>query len=164
MFSGLSGIIHFIASLFALATGTWILSNLKGTSIHKTVGYVYFISMLIVCITSFMQYRLHGHFGFLHWMAVISTVSLLGGMIPIILKRPKNHIVFHFSFMYWSIIGLYCAFAAEIFTRIPLLIDFEQDMISVFYFLVILATVLVGGIGAFFFRKLKHKWADEFHI
>ena len=160
MFSGITGIIHFSTSILALVAGSIILIKVKGTSNHKVIGYVYTVAMLVLLVTSFMLYNLNGNFNLFHGFAVVSSVSLLGGMLPMIIKKPANYLALHFSFMYWSVIGLYCALAAEVFTRLPYFIDFEENVVKIFYILVGVATALVGGIGSFYFRKLKKKWQN----
>lgn len=160
MLSSTTGIIHFAASIAALITGTLILWKIKGNKVHQQLGYAYTSTMFIVLVTSFMIYRLHGSFGILHWFAVISSLTLLGGMVPMWLKKPNTYLYYHFSFMYWSIIGLYCAFVAEIFTRIPIIYELDQDIATVFYAMVGIATALVGGIGSIYFRKLKPRWSE----
>lgn len=164
MLASTTGLIHFIASIIALISGTMVLSNTKGTQTHRQIGYVYSASMFIVLSTSFMIYRLHGTFGILHVFAVISSVSLIGGMLPMFLKSPKDYMIYHFSFMYWSVIGLYCAFCAEVFTRLPFIFDFQANIITVFYSLVGIASGLVGGIGAFYFKRYKEKWANMYAV
>ncbi|WP_299209306.1 DUF2306 domain-containing protein [uncultured Dokdonia sp.] len=158
MFSSVVGSIHFVASVIALISGTIVLCGMKGTKIHKKVGYIYAVSMLVVVSTSFMIYRLHGRFGILHWFSVVSSLSLLGGMLPMLLKKPKNYMAYHFSFMYWSVIGLYCAFCAEIFTRIPIWLVLDKNVAVLFYAMVGVSTAVVGGIGSIYFRKYKHTW------
>lgn len=158
MLTSLTGIIHLIASVIALMAGTVVLINTKGTGRHKKMGYLYAIAMVILLVTSFMIYGLHGKFGILHGFSTVSSITLLGGMIPMLLKRPKNYIAYHFSFMYWSVIGLYCAFAAEIFTRIPILFEMEESTFGLFYALVGFSAALVGGIGSIYFRKYKKRW------
>lgn len=155
------GWVHTLAALLALITGSLILAKTKGTSLHKKTGRVYGISMIIVCTTSFMIYRVHNTFGVLHFFALISTVTLLLGMLPLYLKNYKNAIVTHLSWMYWSVIGLYCAFAAEIFTRLPMILDI-QNTYGIFYALVGLSTGFVGFVGSRFFKKNKNTWEKQF--
>lgn len=119
------------------------------------------MAMVIVCATSFMIYRVHGTFGMLHIFAVISTITLALGMVPLYFKGFKNPVVTHLSWMYWSVIGLYCAFAAEIFTRLPLLLELEHSY-GIFYALVFLSAGLVGMIGSRYFRKKKKVWEQQF--
>ncbi|WP_394750971.1 DUF2306 domain-containing protein [Spongiimicrobium salis] len=158
MFSNTTGIVHLIASIIALLTGTLVLVMTKGSPIHRKVGYLYVFSMSILLGSSFMIYRLHGTFGILHLFSVISSLTLLAGMIPMVLRKPKNYFSYHVSFMYWSVIGLYCAFCAEVFTRIPFLIEVEEHFFSIFYALVGISIAIVSGIGSRYFRKYKKGW------
>lgn len=158
MLSNVIGITHLIASIIALIAGSLVLKNFKGTKTHKKIGYVYTIAMSIVLLTSFMIYRLHGTFGMLHWFAVVSSITLLAGMIPMFLKKPSHYLNLHFSFMYWSVIGLYCAFFAEVLTRIPFLLEVDDNIVVIFYAMVGVATGVVASIGSFYFRRFKKKW------
>lgn len=155
------GWIHTIFALVALIMGSIILSKAKGTAQHKKVGRIYGISMLFVCTTSFMIYRVHNSFGILHFFATVSSVTLLLGMLPLYAKGYKNPVVAHLSWMYWSVIGLYCAFAAEIFTRLPMILNIENSY-GIFYALVGLSSGLVGLIGSRFFKKKKIVWEKQF--
>lgn len=155
------GWFHTIAAMVALLTGSIILATTKGTLFHKRIGRVYGISMLVVCTSSFMMYRLHNTIGFLHFFSVISTTTLILGMLPMYLKNYKNPILAHLAWMYWSVIGLYCAFAAEVFTRLPLILDIKNSY-EIFYALVGLSTGLVGFVGSRFFKKKKKIWIAQF--
>jgi uncharacterized membrane protein len=155
------GWVHTLAAILALLTGTAILRRAKGTILHKRMGWVYTIAMVVVCTTSFMIYRVHQSFGMLHVFAVVSSVTLVLGMLPFFIKIYKNPIVAHLSWMYWSVIGLYCAFAAEIFTRLPLLLNIKQGY-GIFYALVFLSAGLVGMLGSRYFRKKKKIWERQF--
>jgi len=86
-----TGLIHFIASIFALLLGTFILVLTKGTTKHKIIGRLYALTMSVVLITAFMTYRLFGTWGIFHWTAVISSLTLICGLIPILIKRPTNN-------------------------------------------------------------------------
>ena len=144
------GLFHLVVSILALVFGTWVITTEKGTAIHKKIGYIYAVCMIAVIGTSFMMYRLFGGFGIFHVAAVISSLSLLGGMVPVILRKPtKSWLSLHFGFMYWSVMGLYAAFAAEIFTRIPQIR---------FFWLVGSATFLVMLVAGFAFAKYKKGW------
>lgn len=155
------GWFHTLTAIIALLTGSIILANRKGTPKHFMIGRIYGISMLIVCITSFMIYRVHGSFGVLHFFAVISTITLLLGMFPLYTRRGKSPFVAHLSWMYWSVIGLYCAFAAEVFTRLPMLLGLENSH-SVFYALVGISAGIVGLVGSRYFKAKKDEWIQQF--
>ena len=151
-----TGWIHTIAAIIALITGSLILYKAKGTKEHILTGRIYGLAMLIVCATSFLIYRVHGTFGILHIFAIISTVTLALGMLPLYMKWSKNYLLQHLSWMYWSVIGLYCAFAAEIFTRLPMIFSVERTY-GLFYLLIGISSGFVGYLGARRFKVLGKK-------
>ncbi len=155
------GWIHTLAAVIALITGSMILYRKKGTRKHIRTGRVYGIAMLVVCATSFMIYRVHGSFGILHVFALISTLTLIMGMLPLYLRRSKSFILKHLAYMYWSVIGLYCAFAAEIFTRLPDIFNLQQSY-GLFYLLISISSGFVGYLGARRFKVLGKKWKAAF--
>lgn len=148
------GFIHLISSILALALGTLVLIITKGTRLHKKLGYGYVISMVVLNITAFSIYRLFGQFGPFHIAAIVSTATLLAGIIPVLYFRYKRSwIIFHFRFMYWSVIGLYAAFVSEIMVRLP---DVR------FWWSVGGATFIVIGLGFYFFIRQSKKWEAQF--
>jgi hypothetical protein len=77
-------------------------------------------------------------------------------MIPIWTKKPARKWKYmHFSFMYWSVIGLYSAFAAEVLTRIPETPFF--GMVGISFGIILCA-------GSIFFGVNKSKWVSLFGI
>jgi len=158
-----TGLIHFIASIGALLLGTVVLALPKGTATHKMIGRLYGLTMLVVLTTAFMTYRLFGTWGIFHWTAVLSSLTLFCGLIPILTKRPtNNYISLHFSFMYWSIMGVYGAFVSETLVRMPKVVVESGIPNSVFYNMTGVGTAIVMGLGAYFFLKLKPKWEQQF--
>ncbi|MFZ6666229.1 DUF2306 domain-containing protein [Peijinzhouia sedimentorum] len=156
LFGDTYGFIHLIASLLALITGFMVLVMKKGTKSHVKVGYIYVLSMALLIATSFMIYRLFNGWGIFHYTSIISLITIALGMIPIWTKKPVNSWKYlHFSFMYWSVVGLYAAFAAEILTRIP-----ETP----FFGMVGIATAVIMLIGGIYFGMNKAKWMIIFGI
>jgi len=154
LFHNWIGAVHLFASVIALASGTQVLWMKKGSQLHRQIGYVYCASMLVVIVTAFSIYRLFGGFGVFHIAAIVSFVTLMGGMVPVLLKKPhKSYIALHFSFMYWSVIGLYAAFVSEMLTRIPE---------SPFFGMVGLATFAVMIVAQLCFMKYRKKWQRQF--
>jgi len=147
-----TGLIHLLSCLFALVAGTGILILTKGSVMHKRIGYVYCLSMVIVIGTAFGLYHLFGRFGPFHFAALISAATLAAGMIPV-LFRTKSWLSLHLSFMYYSVIGLYAAFASEIIVRIPGI---------AFGPAVGIATALVMMTAIYLFRSLSTKWTTQF--
>lgn len=158
LISGNIGLLHLISSLLAILFGSLVLFSTKGTRRHKKIGYYYCAAMIAVNVTAFMIYRLYHSFGIFHWLAVLSTLTLLGGMIPVIRKKPASYISYHYGFMYWSVMGLYAAFVAETFVRIPDVVLDSGIPNGIFYMATGIGTGIVMGLGAFFFIKNRRKW------
>ncbi|MCX2679069.1 DUF2306 domain-containing protein [Galbibacter sp. EGI 63066] len=150
------GLIHLISSIIALVAGTLALFMKKGTIRHKQIGYVYVISMVLLLLSAFMIYRLFNGWGVFHYATIASLLTISLGMIPIWTKKPtKKWKYMHFSFMYWSVIGLYAAFVAEVLTRIP-----ETP----FFGMVGISFVIITLAGGVFFGVNKSKWSSLFGI
>ncbi|MAU14740.1 MAG: hypothetical protein CMH46_04280 [Muricauda sp.] len=150
------GVVHLISSCFALIFGTYILIAKKGTKQHIKIGYLYVIAMGILILTAFMIYRLFNGWGIFHYTTLLNLISIILGMVPIWIKKPVYKWKYlHFSFMYWSVIGLYAAFAAEILVRIP-----ETP----FFGMIGIATGTIMLIGGIIFGINKAKWEKMFGI
>lgn len=144
------GLLHLLLSLIALITGAVVLIIPKGTKAHIRWGYVYFYAMLGLNATALTIYNLFGGWGIFHYAAVVSLASITLGMVPVLRRKSKGWLYRHFSFMYWSVMGLYAALASELLTRIPDKPFFEMVGIATG------AIMLVGGIV---FGFMKKKWA-----
>ncbi len=142
------GLFHFIISVLALISGTVVLLNVKGTTFHKRVGYVYVISMLTLNLSSFFIISFGG-FSLFHFFAIVSLLTVLGGIYAV-WKRYKNWLTAHYYFMSWSVVGLYAALWSEIGTR------FTNSMKD-FWWMVALATFLTIAIGARIINKNAKK-------
>ena len=152
-----------MTAVVALVTGAWALYLPKRSRAHKRVGYAYAGAMAIMLITAFQIYALFGSFGVFHWLAVISSITLVGGMVPVLLRWPAgNFLTYHFSFMYWSVVGLYMAFFGELAARLPGLLDMSGDRIMQIL-LPAGVVALVFAIGAqIIWNKKKREWTSTF--
>jgi len=146
------GGIHLVASVIALIAGTVILAIRKGTRKHKSWGYVYVGSMVTLLVTSFMLYELFDGFGVFHVASIISSITLFMGMWPVV-KRRGNWVVHHLAWMYWSVMGLYAAFASEVITRM-LPTKFWYNIGLVVGVLMLMASVV--------FRRNIRQWENQF--
>lgn len=163
IFTTQAGVIHLWASVIALITGTLVLLLKKGTGIHKKIGYLYSLSMVVLLITAFMIYTLFGGWGIFHWAAVVSSLTLAAGMIPMILKKPKKQYVsLHLNFMYWSVIGLYGAFFAETMVRLPEIVLEDGVPTTLFYNTVGIVVFIVMAAGGYFFYRNRERWEERF--
>lgn len=139
-----TGLFHTIVALLAMVFGTLVILNNKGTKTHKKMGYVYVLCMLFLNISSFFIVNFGG-FSLFHGLAVFSLLTVLGAIIPTLL-RVKHWMYFHFYLMNWSVVGLYCAFWAELGTRF---VKNRQQ----FWWIVFLAMFITSVIGAILINK-----------
>ena len=136
------GWIHTIFGLVALVAGTAVLLIRKGTRWHRTLGHVYLTNMIALNVTALSIYKLYGHFGAFHWMALGSLLTLIAGMVPVFTRRPKGSwLELHAAFINGSYVGLVAATAAEVTSRIP-------GTEAMFGLVVGVTSALVIGIGA----------------
>ena len=63
--------------------------------------------------------------------------------------------------MYWSVVGLYCAFCAEVLTRAPRLLGL-RDSWGLFSLLVGVSIFIVMLIATLIFKKHKPIWKNQF--
>ncbi|MFT6811091.1 MAG: hypothetical protein ACJA01_004338 [Saprospiraceae bacterium] len=119
----------------------------------RKIGYTYVVSMVACIVTSFMIYRLLAGWGLVHYLSVVSTVALIGGMVLWFLRKPhEGWIYLHFGFRYWSVIGLYVAFISDVFTR-TLIANMKLFGIIMFVFF---------GCCSYFCYRNKAKWVEQF--
>lgn len=139
-----TGLFHTLTAVLSLIFGTAVLLNRKGTLKHKRMGRVYGVSMLLMILSSFAIYNFGG-FSLFHGFALVSFVTLLAGMIPVLRKKRSDWYSQHYYSMSWSVVGLYCAFWAELGVRF-------FDM-RYFWWVVMIATGLTAALGSFYIRK-----------
>ena len=138
----------------AMVVGAFVLFTTKGTRQHKLIGYIYVFSMILVCGSALAIYQLTGRFGIFHVSAVVGFLTLAGGMMPMLIKSiDRKYKAVHFWFMYYSVLGLYAAFASEISVRIP-----DRP----FYSMVGIATGTIFLIGTLFILKKEKVWTKYF--
>ena len=152
MIHDLTGLIHTVAAMLAMATGSVIFLRPKGGSRHRKLGYVYSIAMVVMLITAFMLYRLTGGFNALHIAAIISSVTIAFGLKFAVSRQPaQGWYFFHYLWMSWSYVGLLAAFVAELSTRVamPLVVEkFGSESRTVFWIIVGFASAFVIFSGA----------------
>jgi uncharacterized membrane protein len=149
----LIGLTHLVAAILALVCGSTVLIMRKGTRTHQRWGYAYVLAMAVMLVTSFMIYRLFQQFGIFHIFSVAATITLLAGFVPALRRKPAHWIYLHFGFMYWSVVGLYAALAAEVLTRVGRHLSVA---------LVALPSLAVIGIGIYFWTKKRKLWSSQF--
>ncbi|MEQ8909888.1 MAG: hypothetical protein RIC95_11885 [Vicingaceae bacterium] len=158
LISSTLGFWHFLFAIAALGFGSYVLATQKGSKGHKYFGYLYCIAMLGLNASAFGIYHLFGRFGVFHWMSIISVLTLLAGMIPMLIKKPKSCVSLLLSFMYWSVMGLYAAFVSETLVRIPDVVIHAGLPNRTFYTMSGIGSGVCLAVGAYFFFRKKSKW------
>ncbi len=142
------GLFHTIMASVAMITGLVVVFNTKGTIFHKRIGYVYVVSMLLLNLSAFFIVNFGG-FSIFHFFSIISLATVIAGILPAI-RKTKNWFGYHYYFMSWSVVGLYCAFWSEVGTR------FVKNM-QQFWWAVALATIITILIGNSIIKKQAKK-------
>jgi uncharacterized membrane protein len=113
------GAAHMAFGLAAVILGLAVVLMEKGSAVHRRVGMVYVLTMLLLNVTALLIYDLWGRWGPFHNFALVSLTTLLCGIAPAWLRRPQRWLRLHATFMSWSYAGLLAAFFSEIGTRLP---------------------------------------------
>jgi uncharacterized membrane protein len=114
------GAAHVAAALAALAFGGVVLAMRKGTLFHRSLGIAYAASMIGVNLTALSLYRLTGHFGPFHAMALLSLGMIATGVTAAAF-RWRGWLLVHYRAMSYSYVGLLAATTAEALVRVPAL-------------------------------------------
>jgi hypothetical protein len=129
-----------------------VLALSKGNKRHRQLGYSYVGSMAVMLATSFAIYRQFHSFGIFHVAALLSSITLCAGIVPVLRKKPAlSWQQLHYGFMYLSVLELYVALMAEVLVRKP-------DM--AFWQVVNLSTATVLLPGAALFTRFYKRWQE----
>lgn len=80
--------VHLFAALTALTIGTVLMMRVKGTNVHKMLGWTWVIAMGTTAVSSlFIRTINPGHFSFIHLLSGWTIVGLPGAVYAI--KRGK---------------------------------------------------------------------------
>ena len=97
---------HVLAALSALGAGAAVLLMAEGTRLHRMIGVVYAVALVLVDVAALSLHR-ENTFGVFHVLAVVSLVTITVGLLPLLLgKRSELLITNHAYCMTWSYAGL----------------------------------------------------------
>jgi uncharacterized membrane protein len=134
------GFAHTVLASLSLTLGAIVVLRRKGDRWHRTIGHFYVAGMLATNITALNIYDLFGRFGPFHVAAVVSLATVIAGLVPAVIRRPRNGwFETHAYFMSWSYVGLVAAAVAEAAVRLPT-VPFTPAVIA--------GTLLVTAAGA----------------
>jgi uncharacterized membrane protein len=139
------GLVHTLFGFAALALGALVLMSRKGTLVHRRLGQTYAFAMIALNVTALMIYDLYGRFGPFHIAAVVSLATVIGGLIPVVFRRPRETWMrHHAALMCWSYVGLFAAFVSEIATHVPG-VRFGWGVVAATIAVVMVGAVLING-------------------
>jgi uncharacterized membrane protein len=146
--------------VIALILGAVVIARPKATASHRTLGQIYFVSMVLMNATSFFIFKFTGTFGVFHILSLFSLFTLALGFFPARLRKPKGRWVFsHFIWMGWSYIGLWAAFATEITIRLPFVKGMAGAIIGTS-----VASGIVMVIGASLLSRFQKRYALQHYL
>ena len=149
------GLVHTLFGFAALLLGFLVLVGRKGTLIHRRVGQSYVFAMVALNGTALLIYDLYGRFGPFHIAAVVSLATVLGGLIPVVFRRPREAWMrLHATLMCWSYVGLFAAFVSEIAARVPG-VRFGWRIMAATVAVVVVGAVLINGRVPTIVRKVQ---------
>src|SRR5262249_46767524 len=108
---------HLTAALLALALGSVVVLERKGTETHRMIGMGYALAMLVVNVTALSLYGLTGRFGPFHVLALVSLATVMRGVLAAV-RRRERWLRTHYYSMAWSYVGLLAAACAETAVRL----------------------------------------------
>lgn len=94
--------VHIAAAVGALLLGTVQLVGIKGTGIHRLIGWSWVIAMLTVAVSSLFIRQINP--GAFSWIHLLSGWTLIALPMAIFAIR-KGHVGSHASGMTWTFIG-----------------------------------------------------------
>jgi uncharacterized membrane protein len=143
------GSIHTSMAMAALLFGAFVFPMTKGTRLHKVLGYLYAATLLATNVTAFGLYHLTGHFGMFHAAAIVSFLTLIAALIPVITRRPrKSWLTLHYKYTSWSYVGLLAAAVSEAAVRLPH---------APFWPAVAVGSAIFFGLGGWLIARMKDR-------
>ena len=100
---------HVLAAVAALVVGAVVLTLPKGVGPHRLVGVAYVVCLVSVDLAALSVHR-EARFGVFHALAVLSLLTIVAGISPLLLGRRSPAAVYtHAYCMTWSYAGLVAA-------------------------------------------------------
>jgi uncharacterized membrane protein len=118
--TGSLGAAHVAAALAALVFGAMVLAMRKGTHLHRAMGMAYAVSMLALNVAALLLYRVTGHFGPFHVLALISLATIVAGVSAAVRRQP-GWLGSHYRNMVFSYLGLLSAGTTQRLINLPML-------------------------------------------
>jgi uncharacterized membrane protein len=83
---------HVVAALSALFVGAAVLVLPKGTQVHRAIGSVYVLALILVNVAALSLHR-ENAFGVFHALAVVSPGTIAVGIAPLLLDKRSPLVI-----------------------------------------------------------------------
>jgi len=144
------GAAHVAAALAALVFGALVLLMRKGTSLHRAMGMAYTVAMVALNVAALLIYRINGHFGPFHVLALVTLVTI-GLGIKAIVARPRR-LARHYQMMSFSYLGLLSAATTQLLLNLPAFHGPLRGTITG-----VVSAVLFTGLGRIILPRLQYR-------
>lgn len=139
----LAGTIHVVLALLCSAVGLVQFLRPKRGAGHRARGYFYVYAMLVSDGTTFLIYRVTGHFNVFHVAAIVNFACIVLAVVPLLrTPRPSNWRSIHYHLIAWSYVSLMSA--AAINTALRLLPLTMRNQAALTALIVSIATMTIA--------------------
>jgi len=84
--------VHVAGAVLTFAIGCVLLAGVKGRAMHRTLGYVWVVSMAVTAISSFFLHSINpGSFSFIHAISAWTVIVLPMGLAAARRKKIAQH-------------------------------------------------------------------------
>jgi len=113
-----AGWIHTALSGTAMVVGAEQVLRTRRDRLHRWLGYVYVVSLLVGDAAILTVFRFNGHFNAFHVGAVANLLCLFMALRPMLARpRPLQWKLKHYMWICWSYVGLLAAALTEFTVR-----------------------------------------------
>ena len=150
-----AGGIHFAAAVIGMLSGIFVLSRLKGPRLHKIMGYVFVVSLVLVNLSALFIYDFNdGTPSVFHVLIPVSLFFLCFGFIPMLGKRKPNALNRHIIGMNGAVYGLWAAGATEYFVReIVFTLDLNPNQLIAMSFAISTPFAVAIAVSIVYFQR-----------
>jgi uncharacterized membrane protein len=165
-------LLHTVSGILALIFGLATCVLVKGTPLHRRVGWIYSGSMYTLCLSSFLIsadiltfVEVAGmHYGIFHVFALWGTLQLSVGLYVMIRRAEiDNAVHWHLYNMLWSVVGLVMATNSHLFRYVAPWIT-QQLQVPMGWGIGITGVLLWGvpaTIGTIWIERIRPRYLDE---
>ncbi|MEM0908027.1 MAG: DUF2306 domain-containing protein [Pseudomonadota bacterium] len=118
--------VHLAGGVVAFGLGTVLLLGAKGTQLHRTLGRVFVLAIVVTAFSGFFIYEILGALGPFHVLSAFTLVTVLGGVKAIRKASPAcraehrgGAVSAHINRMVWCFTALVIAASIEALRLFP---------------------------------------------